>query len=286
MGEINQSCAPNKLFEDGSCISLDVLIEMVRAYNSENPNNKIDINENKNTLNPSKYKKILLNAINDKLKNKCTSQVCWTEQTFINKMNQAAQEELQNETFRPSGPEGRFEWLNTVNIDEVMEQYKNKYNDFEYLGTVPMDFDSINVGIKDLNFSDLYNNGKKRLGIVYNLDNHNQPGSHWVAGYFDLEKGCVYYFDSYGIRPEPRVRKLMRRIYRWIQENRGIKTPIADYNKVRHQRENSECGVYSINFILRMLKGKTFEEICNRPIHDRKINKCRNIYFANKVNVE
>ena len=35
------------------------------------------------------------------------------------------------------------------------------------------------------------------------------------------------------------------------------------FNQTRHQFKNSECGVYSINFILRLLKGETFEFICD-----------------------
>jgi hypothetical protein len=56
------------------------------------------------------------------------------------------------------------------------------------------------------------NEGKNKVGIIFNLDEHWKPGSHWVAMYGDLKKGEAYYFDSYGISPEPRVRKLMRRV--------------------------------------------------------------------------
>ena len=53
------------------------------------------------------------------------------------------------------------------------------------------------------------------------------------------------------------------------------------YNTIQHQRANSECGVYSINFILRLLQGKTFNEIVNNPIRDREMEDCRKIYFNN-----
>ena len=52
------------------------------------------------------------------------------------------------------------------------------------------------------------------------------------------------------------------------------------YNDVRHQYKNSECGVYSVNFILRLLKGETFDEIINIPTNDDKINECRKVYFT------
>ena len=63
-------------------------------------------------------------------------------------------EEIEKYTFRPIAPEGKFEWLNTLNIDDVMKQYEKKYSDFEFLGTVPMDFDDLPVlGIKDHDFN-------------------------------------------------------------------------------------------------------------------------------------
>jgi hypothetical protein len=53
------------------------------------------------------------------------------------------------------------------------------------------------------------------------------------------------------------------------------------YNKIQHQFKNSECGVYSMNFIIRLLGGETFDEIVNNITNDDKMNSCRNTYFRN-----
>ena len=42
------------------------------------------------------------------------------------------------------------------------------------------------------------------------------------------------------------------------------------YNQTRHQYKNSECGVYSVNFILRLLKGDSFDKITNSPVNEKK----------------
>ena len=55
-----------------------------------------------------------------------------------------------------------------------------------------------------------------------------------------------------------------------------------NYNKVRHQYKYSECGVYSINFILRLLKGESFDNICSNITTDAQINECRKTYFRFK----
>jgi hypothetical protein len=281
---LDRKCAPGILFESGSCIKLHILIEMATAYNNSVPEGKIKLYSDIETLNPKKYKKYLLKEIKNKTGDKCTSQFCWTQQKFIDQMNISVQLELKKFTFRPNGPQGKFEWLNTFNIDDSMSQTEAIHKDFKYLGTVPMDFnDFTRYGIKDINYSKLVDEGKTKIGVVFNLDDHDQPGSHWVSMYSDLIKGGVYYFDSYGLRPEKRVRNLMRKISGFCKNDLKIKNVVATHNKIRHQYKNSECGVYSMNFIKRMLRGDDFQQICKSKTSDEKINKCRNVYFRNNV---
>ena len=103
-----------------------------------------------------------------------------------------------------------------------MEQYENKYKDFKFLGTVPIDFDAIsNLGISDLNLGKLIKDGKSKIGLVFNLDESHQAGSHWVSFFSNLKEGQVYFFDSYGMRPEFRIRKFMRRVAKFCQTDLG-----------------------------------------------------------------
>jgi hypothetical protein len=279
--ENNKNCAPNKLFESGSCYTLNSLIKMGNAFNKDNPNNIIKLNQSYETLHPHKYKKYLVNQFQKKLSKGCSNQKCWTEQSFMRHLDKLSQEEIERYTFRPDGPEGKFEWLSTLHIDEVMEQYEKKHPEFKFLGAVPMDFDDLEVlGIKNLDFNKLIKQGKTKIGMVINLDEHYKSGSHWVSMFSDLKGGRVYYSDSYGFRPEKRVRSFMNRINRYNQTGLGIKNTEVDYNRIRQQYKNSECGIYSINFISRLLKGHTFKQICENPIPDEKINKCRSVYFT------
>jgi hypothetical protein len=235
----------------------------------------------KETLHPRKYKKYLLKKIGERLK-KCNSQICWTQQDFIKKMNEEMRIQLEKFTLRPEGPNGRFEWLNTININEVMDQHEIVHKDFLFLGAVPMDFHEIKQeGVYDLNFNKTKQDGITKFGIVFNLDNHNQSGSHWVAAYADMENGQVYYFDSYGTRPEKRVTDFMSKLSKHYEASYPGKKCDVRHTKTRHQRENSECGVYSINFILELLGGKTIDEIENNVIPDKEVNKLRTKIFRN-----
>ena len=58
----NCKCAPGTEYRNGSCIRLDLLIEMVRAYNeelAESGKESIKIDTKQETLNPDKYQHYL-----------------------------------------------------------------------------------------------------------------------------------------------------------------------------------------------------------------------------------
>ena len=55
----------------------------------------------------------------------------------------------------------------------------------------------------------------------------------------------------------------------------------STHNETRHQFGNSECGMYSLNFILELLEGKSFNEVCSSKIPDTKVNHLRPIFFYN-----
>jgi len=278
----DKRCSPMYDFENGSCIPIDLLVEMAKAYNKNNPNNRIPLKNKMHTLNPHKYKAYLIKEFSkkDRMGKICDNQRCWVKQSYVKDMNPSYREELTKNTFRPSGPQGKFEWLNTIHIQDVMSQYEKAYPEFTFLGAVPIDFDDLpNLGIKDLDFDSLKKEKKTKIGVVFNLDEHYKGGSHWVGMFADIKDGGVYFFDSYGVKPEPRIRKFMRRIARYCKKN-GCKT-VVDHNKVRHQYGGNACGVYSINFVIRMLNGESFEDIVNSKIPDKIMNMNRKVYFSN-----
>ena len=290
----DEKCAPSKKYTDGSCFTLESLQRIAKAYNNKY-GNKIKITDNK---------KELVKSLEDNLSKKCDDQVCWLKQEFTKEI----MDESMKNTFRPKGPSTGYDWLSTTDIDKVMEQYHEKYQDFIYLGTVPSDFEELPVlKLNNIDFEDLRNRGKKRIGMVINLDEHYKSGSHWVALYSDLERNKLYYFDSFGKGPKENIRKFISKIAKYLYKNEygeetkhnfkhiikgyekmdkmdnEVKEKLGKidirYNKVQHQFDNSECGVYSMNFIIRLLKGESFDEITNNITKDREMNQCRRVYF-------
>ena len=131
-------------------------------------------------------------------------------------MKEDDKNELENNVFRPEGPQGKFDWLSTFDINYTLAQYENKYPDFKFLGAVPIDFNDLDyLPFAKLNFNEIANDGKNRIGVVFNLDEHDKPGSHWVAFYANLVTGQIYYYDSYGVRPVKRIREYIKLIAEW-----------------------------------------------------------------------
>jgi len=260
-----------------TCFSLEELVEIAKGYNEKHPEKSISLQwSRKDTSSKNEYASYLYDQLEDKLKDVCKDQLCWLKMIS----NISYKKEITKNAFRPRAPrgdQGRFTWLNTTNIDLVMEGYEKSYPDFIFLGAVPIDFDHLPLGISNLNFDKLIKEGKTKLGVIFNLDEHYKDGSHWVGLFSDLKKKEINFFDSYGIKPERRIMKFMDRISDYLTSSSD--KPLVRWNRKRHQYGDSECGVYSLSFVIRQMAGISFEEITNNKVKDDDINKCRDVYF-------
>ena len=298
----NSKCAPSKTFSEGSCFTLKSLQKLADAYNKE-------VGEDSNKLiQITDSKTILIKEISNRISECKNDQLCWLDVDWVKNIKD---NDIHKNTFRPTGPQARFKWLNTTNINDIMIQYQEKYPDFKFLGAVPYDFEKLEqLGIGDINFDELINQNINKIGLVINFDEHWRRGSHWVGLYANLAKDQIYYFDSYGGKPKNKISKFVKKIALWCYKRhhlqlqdggseleleldtesefmKAIKNKYEEkmnieFNKTRHQFKNSECGVYSVNFILRLLKGETFNEICSVITPDDKVNECRKVYFRFK----
>jgi Ulp1 family protease len=114
--------------------------------------------------------------------------------------------------------------------------------------------------------------------MVFNLDKHNQSGSHWISLFINIAKREINFWDSFAMSPPAEVANLIKKV-----KAQGKKLGInfkVQINMRKHQLKNTECGVYSINFIVEQLEGKTFKEVCNTIIRDEAMNSRRKLYFS------
>ena len=266
----NKICAPGK-GNKKTCYSLESLKKIATSYN-ENHTDKIEITDDI---------EVLYDVLKEKLQKFCSNdEKCWKGLPFV---KQLEDEEIEHLTFKPPKPQGQWAWLSTIDIDKVMAQLVNIDPTFKFLGAVPMDFDDLHVlGIRNLNFRELEDSQIKHVGIVFNTDEHYKSGEHWIAAYANFDKKQVYFFDSVGTMPEKRVTKFLARIVKHLIKTKKCKLHEIDvmHNYLQHQKGNSECGVYCINFLRRLVRGETFEQIIQNRLSDEKVNQCRDVYFS------
>lgn len=200
--------------------------------------------------------------------------------------------------FRPTMPDSWLsdpdEWLDSTNIQDVMSQYEEVYPEFKFYGTSPIDFGSpdpytkgslekkrcLKDDICKMNLKTLLSQGKTKLGFVYNLDPSTKGGSHWIASFTDIPAHRTYYFDSYGIKPPAEIARFMRSL--------TLQDPLMKlrFNARRFQYSNTECGMFSMYFLIRMLKGDSFKDFCRSvpkaETYDKYMLRLRHELFARK----
>ena len=281
-------CAPKKYDkENKTCFSTEQLIEMAAAYNRYLTKSKFDPNKkqtfgNAELINIKSNKKYLLSELKKRFENICNgNEICITHQAFMNEIVKEMRDDIENNTFRANGPDDPKEWLSTSDIDNIMSQYEKIYPHFKFLGAVPLNCDELSFySLSKLNFEKYFNSNINCIGTIFNLDRYGQPGSHWVALFIDISKGKIYFCDSNGKPPIDNIIQIINNFSQFYKNKTGIDA-IYKYNNKSYQLDNSECGVYSCNFIIRILAGENFEDITNNALSFKEINSCRNVYFRN-----
>jgi hypothetical protein len=193
---------------------------------------------------------------------------------------------------RPAAPDSWIEdpdkWLDSNNITNCLSQWEESNPEFEFMGPFPIDFAAADPYKKgpngekvclmsemcSLRVTEAIKNGTKAIGIVYNLDPHYKSGSHWVANYIDIPGKRCYYFDSYGMEPPKQVATFMKWLTTQDPQMR------LEYNARRLQYKNTECGIYCIYFIIRMLLGDSFKEFTRRNPTDAEMIRLRKWLFS------
>lgn len=284
--DISSSIAKN------TCFSLSQLKILVKQYNKHFPD--------KIKLNSKSSSNTILSTLNSKLKPLIgdNNQHLWPDYLLSLSPNYEL-EHISETALVPKKPESWKKnpntWLTNFDIDAILDKYDNatKYQ-YKYLGTKPIDFAEINQNQCSfdqncrINIKDIISENKKFMGLILNLDRHNESGSHWVSLFFcidpTLKSYGIYYYDSYsGKMPKivcqyiTDIQKQLYKIYK--------KKPDFYTNNVRHQYGNSECGMFSICYQIRWLnylkknKNATFKDIIHVKINDKIMTDIRNILF-------
>jgi hypothetical protein len=273
-------CAPCQLKENKnkkfkSCYSKKSLLKIANTWNKNHSSNLISIS-NKST------RKKLWDNIQNKFSKVCKKdELCWKQQDLIKKIKDI---DIELYTFKPTMPKEwlnkKNTWLNTYDIYYVMKQYEKANPDFAFLGPIPSDCPvSIHCELSKLDLMNMKKNGIDKVGIIYNTDVSTSSGEHWVAIYIDNKHNEINYYDSTASIPIKLIHKFIEKVANQYRKHKIEPTII--YNDKKHQYGNSECGMYSMNFILERVHGKTMWDISNMKIPDSDMNYLRGLLYNN-----
>ena len=284
-----KNCSPimkGKTVHKNSCLTSNVMFNLKKQYNHKYPEDPIRENT------PASIWKLLKKKMTT-----CQSEDCWLTELA----EPDVKKRLERYAFSPKSPTSwkndPNEWLTNHDINNVLGQYEYKYDSFEFIGPSFIDFNDklgdtcVDTEVCNLNIQEQMDNKKDKIGIIFNLDRHDQPGSHWVSLFIDLKDKFIYYFDSVGTKIPNRIYELVKNIQ---EQGTKLSTKIdfkfIDNHLFEHQKSNTECGMYSLFFIITLLTNKVFSRPFNgleekldffksNKIPDKKMEELRKKYY-------
>lgn len=355
----NTYCSPNAKNKSlkNSCLNDKIINDVVNIYNKTNKK-KINGGNNEHKI--------------EILKKEYGDEKTWDSNNKLVSLHNDI-----SKRFLPKKPESwsKDPWLSTIDIIDSLKQYDYAHTEFKFIGPSPIDFDHrfssnqcVENDLCNLNLQRYFKDDVTKIGIIFNLDKHDQGGSHWVSMFINIRDGGIYYFDSVGTKPPKEIEILSTRlseqgnslifdkglkisnkhniittftisndnffvlekkkedffykgaIVYFVPKNRNLndtdkayvisekknnkillvdhnkKFPIFDgkkynivkhcftplFNSIEHQKENNECGIYSIHFIISMLKGNNWDDYIKQIKKDKYMEKHRDIFFRPK----
>ena len=290
-----KNCSPygeNVKIDEDICLSGEIIQKIKKSYNTNNPKKKIIYKDTKKIIERLKEEKP-----------HCESDVCWLSEI----KDKNIRKNIVNKFYAPKQPKewsnNPDEWLSNWDILGVLSQYEEKYKNFKFIGPTPINFDSKDIYNRDqcvwselckMDMKEHINDGKEKIGIIFNLAKQGEAGTHWVSLFIDLKRRYILYFDSNGEDCPKEIEELIKRIKNQLKEE-GIKIKVF-YNKLEHQKSNTECGMYSLYFIITLLTetinekkirttDKLLSHFIKNRIPDELVFKYRNIYYNKNLTI-
>jgi hypothetical protein len=209
--------------------------------------------------------------------------------------------EIENISFVPKQPsEWKLninEWLSDADILQVISQYEDAYKEFIFMGPSYIDFDHklyanecVENSLCNFSLQECIKNGHTKIGIIFNLDDHTKSGSHWVSLYIDVKGKYMFYFDS-AANPIPKEITILVERIKQQAKLLNMRFKLHTNGGFEHQYNNTECGMYSLFFIITMLtnqyENKVFKNTKQKisffkkhRISDKYVEELRHEYFT------
>jgi hypothetical protein len=285
----------NPISSHETCLPREEILRVKEYWDKANPTKKI-----KSTQPNKIWKEIQYN-----LEGVCNDDLCILNQPFMRNYGSQLTNNSNSVTGSSGGKENNLmkyyspktpkewkknptEWLSNIEILEKMKQYEDAYPCFEFLGPTPIDFDKVLPDNKcvesemcHFQLSTYIKKGTKKIGIIFNTDPHDKGGSHWISLFINIPKKMIFFFDSAGDEAPKEVMTFVKKVQQQGLENSPPIHFKFDQNYPNeHQYSTTECGMYSLYFIINMLEDKlTTKYLKTHVIPDQKMIDYRKKYF-------
>jgi hypothetical protein len=272
------NCSPENKHNEYTCYSDSDLTKLKDMWNARHPDQPIKTTDSKQ----------IWKQLKDYYASTCSKESCWVRQMT---KNTKMEKELLD-AFAPESPKewkkNPNEWLSSIDILKVMNQYEKKYKCFDFLGPSPIDYDTHKLygecvwdELCHFNLEEQIKKGHTKFGVIFNLDPHYKGGSHWVSLFINVKKQTIFYFDSAGETIPVQIKKFVNMV---TEQGHKLKTPINfsfnENHPIEHQYGNTECGIYSIFFVIHMLEDKiTGHYMKNHVLKDEYMQQFRHVFY-------
>jgi hypothetical protein len=282
---VKLNCSPKDKNEvkEYTCYTDGDLQKLRDMWNARHPDKPINTNDSKE----------IWNMLKNYYANICNKESCWIRQ--MTKGTKMEDELL--DSFSPQSPIGwkknPNEWLSSIDIIEVMNQYEKTYKCFNFIGPSPIDYDTHKLygecvweELCHFNLEDHIKKGKRKIGVIFNTDPHTKGGEHWISLFINVDKGTIFFFDSAGNKIPTQIMKFVNTVTEQgrLLQPQPINFKFDQNYPVEHQYQNTECGVYSLFFIIHMLEDKiTGHYLKTHILKDKYMAQFRKIYFNDEL---
>lgn len=282
-------CSPIVKRQGTSCYTRASLLRIAELYNEAHANNKLDLSVSETKLWKALHARMMTACGDD--------ESCWIEQPFLKTAGNSQVAKHLQQLFKPKKPStwenNPTEWLNTNDIQAVMQQYEQSDNSYRFVGVFPIDFATrthsgqcVSQEMCQLDLVKEWKNGTRRLGIVFNTDRSSGPGIHWISLYIGLDPRRtnygVYFYDSVASKPPPQLATYMKTLYNALKrlhaKSKSKRAPELLLNKQRRQYKGYNCGMFAMVFQIFMLR-HPFAKVCKMIGYDDDVQHFRHTLY-------
>jgi hypothetical protein len=148
--------------------------------------------------------------------------------------------------------------MNTVQINEILENDKISKNDF--------------IGVYSRDKIPKFTKMDFPCSLVVNTDTSKQPGTHWLAVYYDKNGNC-YFFDSMAFSPQfyNLDNVLLKHAKSLVYSTFPIQSYYSDF-----------CGLYCVLFILFKSRDYSLDNFLNFFDENTLKNDRKILYLISK----